>query len=189
MGALVFTGWQTRLIQQQNLTQALGQAVDQLDSDQLSVRLLGIHTLGRVLRDSPPDRQAIAQGLSRFIRERAPATPAAKPGETSPTSIPKPLAEDVQTALSVLAHAGSFSDVTDADVGDISQYIDLHATNLIDANLFDADLTGANLSGADLSGVDLSKTWGLTPAQVEKARTDAATKLPPPLQGKVHPDQ
>jgi hypothetical protein len=42
-----------------------------------------------------------------------------------------------------------------------------------------ADLTGADLRGADLSGADLSEALFVTQAQLEAARGDPATRLPP----------
>lgn len=60
----------------------------------------------------------------------------------------------------------------------------LRGAYLIAADLRGADLTGADLIGADLRdadvrGADLSGTIFLTQAQVNAARGDAATRLPP----------
>lgn len=57
----------------------------------------------------------------------------------------------------------------------------LIAADLTGADLRSADLIGADLRDADLSGADLSSTLFLTQPQVNAARGDAATKLPPSL--------
>jgi Pentapeptide repeats (8 copies) len=49
------------------------------------------------------------------------------------------------------------------------------------ADLRRADLSGADLRGADLSGADLSDGLFLTQAQLDTARGDHATRLPPSL--------
>lgn len=182
-GALIFTGLQAysaqeqadsaqqqaTAAQEQNLTQALGQSVEQLGSDDMSVRLLGIHTLGRVLRDSPQDRTAIAQGLAQFIREQG-----ALPRATSPNGRPDAPA-DLDAALDALATKMVFD--CDSALGHQRPYLhiddysprylaSLQGTNLTYtalsersfacADLSDADLRGAVLHRADLTDADLS---------------------------------
>jgi hypothetical protein len=68
---------------------------------------------------------------------------------------------------------------------------DLRGTLLIGADLRGvrldlADLSGADLRGADLSGANLGDTLFLTQAQVESARGDRATVLPPALRRPTH---
>ncbi len=62
----------------------------------------------------------------------------------------------------------------------------LIGADLRGAALDRADLTGADLRAADLSGADLSGVFFLTQAQVEAARGDAATVLPPALVRPAH---
>ena len=57
---------------------------------------------------------------------------------------------------------------------------------LVQASLRNADLRAAylrvaKLDGADVRGADLRDTVGLTPAQIESARTDGDTRLPEDL--------
>jgi uncharacterized protein YjbI with pentapeptide repeats len=47
------------------------------------------------------------------------------------------------------------------------------------ADLRHADLLGADVRGADLRGADLSRTVFVTPSQLEAARGDQTTRLPP----------
>jgi uncharacterized protein YjbI with pentapeptide repeats len=62
----------------------------------------------------------------------------------------------------------------------------LIGANLRGANLRTADLIGADLRGADLSGADLTGSIFLTQAQVEAAKGDLDTKLPPALTRPAH---
>jgi len=73
---------------------------------------------------------------------------------------------------------------------------DLRAANLRGASLIGADLrgadlrvadvTGADLRGADLAGADLTGTLFLTQAQLDAARGDTATRLPPARDRPAH---
>lgn len=62
----------------------------------------------------------------------------------------------------------------------------LVAADLSAADLRDADLIGADLRDADLSGADLTGALFLTQAQLNAARGDAATVLPPALSRPAH---
>ncbi len=62
----------------------------------------------------------------------------------------------------------------------------LIAADLQGADLRTADLIGADLRDADLRGADLTGSIFLTQAQVNAARGDAATKLPPGLRRPAH---
>ncbi|GAA2223609.1 pentapeptide repeat-containing protein [Streptomyces amakusaensis] len=62
----------------------------------------------------------------------------------------------------------------------------LIAADLRGADLRLADLIGADLRAADLSGADLTGSIFLTQPQVNAARGDAATRLPPALDRPAH---
>jgi uncharacterized protein YjbI with pentapeptide repeats len=62
----------------------------------------------------------------------------------------------------------------------------LIGANLAGADLRLADLAGADLRGAQLAGADLSTSLFLTQAQLDAARGDARTKLPPALRHPAH---
>jgi uncharacterized protein YjbI with pentapeptide repeats len=57
----------------------------------------------------------------------------------------------------------------------------LIGADLSGADLRMADLTGADLRDADLSGTDLSESLFLIQSQVDAAKCDTETKLPPSL--------
>jgi uncharacterized protein YjbI with pentapeptide repeats len=62
----------------------------------------------------------------------------------------------------------------------------LIAADLKKADLRTADLTGADFRDADLSGADLTGSIFLTQPQLNAAKGDAATKLPPALSRPAH---
>ena len=67
----------------------------------------------------------------------------------------------------------------------------LRGTLLIGADLTGADLNGADFTGADvrgarLHGADLGEALFLTQAQIDAARGDVRTRLPPALTGPAH---
>jgi uncharacterized protein YjbI with pentapeptide repeats len=62
----------------------------------------------------------------------------------------------------------------------------LIGADLRDADLRSADLIGADLRGASLAGADLTGALFLTQAQVDSARGDGATRLPPVLRRPAH---
>lgn len=62
----------------------------------------------------------------------------------------------------------------------------LIAADLRGADLRAADLIGADFRDADLGGADLTETIFLTQAQINAAKGDAGTKLPPSLSRPAH---
>ncbi|MER5479359.1 pentapeptide repeat-containing protein [Streptomyces sp. NPDC002734] len=62
----------------------------------------------------------------------------------------------------------------------------LVAADLSGADLREADLIGADLRDADLRGADLTGALFLTQAQLDAAKGDAATRLPPALRRPTH---
>jgi uncharacterized protein YjbI with pentapeptide repeats len=62
----------------------------------------------------------------------------------------------------------------------------LIGTGLSGADLSAADVTGADTRGADLSGANLAGTIFLTQSQVDAARGDRTTRLPPALARPPH---
>jgi len=62
----------------------------------------------------------------------------------------------------------------------------LIGADLSGADLRDADLSGADLRDADLSGADLTGSIFLTQSQLDAAKGDAHTKVPPSLTRPTH---
>ncbi|MEK3885785.1 pentapeptide repeat-containing protein [Paenibacillus sp. PL2-23] len=113
---------------------------------------------------------------SELVRSEARSRLKARSGHTARSKLQKTI--------------GRGADLIGADL----RRLDLRGTNLRGAYLIAADLRGNNLSGtdfigadfrdADIRGADLSKSIFLTQAQLNAAKGDAHTKLPPLL---IHP--
>lgn len=135
------------------VTERFTQAIDQLGSDQLVVRMGGVFALARIAKDSPADTAA-AEVLSAYARLHNTG-----PWEREPAPAHLQLrAADVQSALTILAKG-----VLLPDGGERLRLlgVDLRRANLISARLAGADLEGTNLAwawapGARLEGADLT---------------------------------
>jgi uncharacterized protein YjbI with pentapeptide repeats len=147
------------LSEQGQITERFTRAVDQLGSDDLTIRLGGIYALERIARDSERDAGPVMEVLTAYVRGQVPrqrpgtlATPPVVSSATVPT--------DVQAVLDVIARRPA----GDAPPG---QCLDLSNTNLSGAELSSGNLTNlclwrtdlseANLGAADLTGTDLTQ--------------------------------
>jgi hypothetical protein len=143
--ALLFTALNFTLARQGQVTNRYTDAITQLGSKKLDVRIGGIYALERIARDSARDHPTIMEVLTAFVREHSreqwpPRNPPT--GEQNRTIRP-----DVQAAVTVIGRRKPRREVTS---------IDLSGANLIDANLDNAKLADANLTGVNLSGAQLS---------------------------------
>jgi hypothetical protein len=169
------------------ITERFIQAVDQLGSEKLAVRIGGIHALARIARDSKPDRAAIVELLAAFVRTNAPWPPrddSPFPADRPVTELPHlPIrAADIQEALTTLAQRGplpppasgwwtvnlSGTDLRRAWLSGAN----LRRVGLRGASLARASLDGADLHGAELRGVDFRE------ANLEGAIADLTTWWP-----------
>lgn len=134
------------------VTDRLTQAISQINSKNLEVRLGGIYTLGHLAAVSEGDYWPIMEILTTYVRERASVSKSQtlkKPPERLPP--------DIQAALDVIGRRQhSYND------GE-SQRLELRATDLRRANL-----SGAKLAGAILSEVHLEEA-NLTGISLEEA--------------------
>jgi hypothetical protein len=159
-----------RLTRSGQFTDRYSRAVQQLGSDQLSVRLGGIYALERLAQDSSFDRHAVTEVLGALIRGSIPV--AERGGD--PTA-----AADAQAAVKVLGRTWATKRPIRADLtGARLCGADLRGLNLRGARLVDADLSmsqmqNTNLKEADLSGADLRGAV-LDGAVLSKARLDGA---------------
>jgi uncharacterized protein YjbI with pentapeptide repeats len=79
------------------------------------------------------------------------------------------------------------TDLRDVDLrGAVLRGAHLLAADLRGVDLALADLTGADLRGADLRGADLRTALFVTQSQVDSARGDRRTRLPPRLDRPTH---
>ncbi|MFN8472742.1 MAG: pentapeptide repeat-containing protein [Anaerolineae bacterium] len=147
--------------QEARIADRYADAVEQLRSDDLKVRLRGIRELERIAKDSPAKSGPIMQTLTAFVRENAPCkksqmtiTTTPVPSSTATPQAPRPCM-DIQAILAVI---GSMPRRDEDYVSLDLQGADLQSANLIWSNFRGANLSDANLRGADLSGIDLSYT-------------------------------
>ncbi|WP_432190161.1 pentapeptide repeat-containing protein [Streptomyces sp. Tue6028] len=184
---------QAELAREGQVTDRYVEAIKLLGSRNLTQRLGGIHSLGRIMNDSRRDRWPIAEVLTAFVRSRAPRLPDPQP--------PKPQL-DVQAALSVIGRNPLIYQKLDLSMSDLRGYrlhelnficIDfdesdlsgsrlggaslkrctfrnatLHAVQLFQADLYGTNFTGADLTGADLAWAEMPRTT-LTDAVLEEA--------------------
>jgi uncharacterized protein YjbI with pentapeptide repeats len=164
-----------QLSREGQITERFVQAVDQVGSEKLAVRIGGIHALARIARNSEPDRGAITELLAAFVRTNAPWPPR----DDSPYPLDRPVIEmphlpvraaDIQEALIILTQRGPLpprvggwwtvnlmgTDLRRAWLVDTNlRRVGLRNARLTRASLHDADLRGAELLGVDLREADL----------------------------------
>ena len=193
LGFGIWRAWtahrQANVSEQGLITDRFSKAVDQLGSDQLSVRLGGIYALWRLTEDAPdPDVARVLDILCAFVRsappessglrETGPNDAGSDPEESESVTI-TPLRPDVQTILHLIAEESAnyrkrlTSQYTPNLMRANLARAHLIGTNLVAANLAHADLTSAHLSLADLSGAILMETK-LTNAFLQQANLTGA---------------
>lgn len=159
------------------VTEAFAKAVEQLARDDaLALRLGGVYAMDRIADDDPTERSRIAEILSAFVRDSAPAE-----GE---------LPRDVRASLQVLIRrdwtvgidlAGTRLAGARLPAAWLTNAV-LTGTDLSDATLRGAVLKGADLRCADLRRADLSgadlRAATLAGARLSAAVADASTRWP-----------
>ncbi|MFI6230225.1 pentapeptide repeat-containing protein [Micromonospora echinospora] len=150
---------QIDLTAQGQIADRFDRAIDQLGQtgrDKLSIRLGGIYSLERLMRDSPPDQPTVVEVLCAFIR-----TNAAAPAERrEPALIPR-APEDVRAAVTVLArrptHAKHPLHRLDQGLDFTGTQLSLNGISLVGGTLDGTQLARSLFSNADLTEADLGK--------------------------------
>ncbi|KAM3092071.1 pentapeptide repeat-containing protein [Phormidesmis sp. 146-35] len=141
--------------EEKQVTERFTQAINQLGSDKIEVRLGGIYALERIAKDSPKDHWTIMEVLTSFIQEKSPftlkdlrmaATSSEQTEEESPTKITKA----IQAAVTVIGRRSARNDPKEA-----TQRIDLTQTNLESIDLSKSDFSNAKIYLANLSKANL----------------------------------
>ena len=199
LAGFYFTLSKLRVTTESHLADRFTQAVEQVASENLGVRLGGIYALERIARGSESDHWPVMELLTAYVRDRAPWKESRPPNEESPA--PR-LAADIQAALTVLgrrdgiypASEDSRLDLRGSDLrraqlsgahleGAILSGAHLEEANLIGAHLEDAILRGTHLEKASLIGASLERVFLggahlegaiLTDARLEKAYLSGA---------------
>jgi hypothetical protein len=182
------------------ITERFAQAIDQLGSNSLEIRLGGIYSLERTARDSRSDHWPVMEVLTAYVRKH---TSWKLKKDSAEGNVPTPEPDiprrvntidrrtghtpepDIQAILTVIGRRpeyhrrGTFEDSRKIEYGPI----DLHDTDLRGAHLGAAHLEGARLDGPHLEGAYLVDTHlegavDLTPKQLEWTVGSEKTELP-----------
>ncbi len=185
LAGLVYTARNYRLAQRGQVTDRFTKALERLGSDEMYVRIGGVHALEHVMRDSPVHHGDVVEVLVAFIRDRAPRVAKDEPADgrwmhppigTEPPEMPDEPAADVQAALTALGQRPQRRRHERSRVN--FSGLHLQSANLYQAGLRSANLRGARLDGANLRGARLYYALlegaQLNRAILEDARLDGA---------------
>lgn len=172
---------QLELAEAGQVTERFARAVEQVGSEQLSVRVGGIYSLERIARDSARDRAAVVRVLNNFLRENvysaartsqppAPEHRFYQEGFRFPASAQR---SDVDAALQVLNYLVSHFDnpglpPVNLQLLDLSYSEALAGAHLRGAELFGVQLCASDLRHVKLDGANL-RDGGLAGANLEGA--------------------
>lgn len=177
-----FSNETLRISEQGQITERFSQAIEQLGSGKLAVRLGGIYALERIANDSSKDHWQIMEVLTAYVRENASfkaegkqisrtkevsghiIEKSGKPGEAHQRVLPD---LDIQTILTVIGRRKLQEKEGEDQRLDLTN-TDLRNINLENANLNNANFSGANLMNANFSGANL-KNAKLRVANLKKA--------------------
>ncbi len=126
-----------------NFTSRYTEAITQLGSDSVPIRLGGMYALERIAKDSLRDRQTILDVLAAYLRHVSPYNEGLRYERP-----PDPLPVDIAASALVMAR---ISRLTSPD-----HAIDLSLTRLPNANMSGANFTNAVVVAADLRGANLA---------------------------------
>lgn len=189
---LIYTHRRHELSRDENRTNRYTQAIDQLGSTNLTIRLGGIYGLERVAKDSPDDLPTVHEVLCSFVRTRSTEVRQAVETvdqQTLEAPLPMPRSrmeiEDIRAAVTVLsrgkiARVTHSSNLAGANLSGmilprpILRSVILANADLSGAHLFDATLTSAWLPGADLTRAVLPRSDLSGAALHEVKLTEAA---------------
>ncbi|MCA9863307.1 MAG: pentapeptide repeat-containing protein [Thermomicrobiales bacterium] len=148
-----------RVSQEGQITDRFSRAVDQLGSDQYTIRLGGVYALERIARDSPRDYGPVMEVLTAFARQESPVQPnaSATPAPSAP-GVPA----DVQAVFKVIGRRTEAQIAAELEEG--HGCLDLTRVNAVGADLAGANLQntcwdGSDLRGAIVSGANLSDSY------------------------------
>ncbi len=147
-----------RVSEEGQITDRFSRAVDQLGSDQFTIRLGGVYALERIARDSPRDYGPVMEVLTAFARQESPvgAAAAATPAAGAP-AVPA----DVEAVFKVIGRRTDAQIATEMEEGhgclDLTR-INAVGVDLADANLQNTCWDGSDLRGAIISGANLADT-------------------------------
>lgn len=160
-----------RVSEEGQITDRFSRAVDQLGSDQYTIRLGGVYALERIARDSPRDYGPVMEVLTAFARQESPAGPdaSATPAPSAP-EVPA----DVEAVFKVIGRRTEAQIQAELEEG--FGCLDLTSVNAVGVDLADTNLRntcwdGSDLRGAIISGANLSDSY-FGAANLQQANLD-----------------
>jgi hypothetical protein len=176
LGGLAYTSRTFRLSERGHIADRYTKAVEQLASQQRSVRAGGVYALERIMHDSERDHETVVEVLASFLQEQAkPGADPRKSGaqEEPPARRLRPPA-DVAAAVAALRRRPQRKERSPLDLaGAYLVGADLEGANLNNADLRDADLRYARLAEAQLQNTQMHRVK-LRGAWLTSARLDGA---------------
>ncbi len=154
---------QNRIDEERIVTEQISRAVEQMGAykqsvheksyePNIEVRLGGLYSLQRIMKDSPKDEETIAKIFYAYVRENAKKIKI----KIKTGIMDTPPREDVQAALDIM---GQFNKEWKKQGKEIplDSRINLSRSSLAKYSFANMDLSNAILEDADLSGVELEK--------------------------------
>ena len=139
------------------MTDPYAEAIEQLGSDKLDVRIVGIYALEGIAADHARQHPKVMEKLTAFIREhsREPWLTAGRGAEVPEWAARR----DVQAAFTVVGRRAAEHNIQGQPMDLAGAVLDrayLAGAYFAGANLTDAILPRANLTGAELGGANLT---------------------------------
>jgi hypothetical protein len=141
-----------RLTRQGQMTERFTQAIEQLGSDKLEIKLGGIYSLERTAQEEKNYHWPVMEVLTSYVRRHAPRKPDKESMEKATTP-----GHDIQDGLDVIGRRSEDHRIRkEVEYGTIElnntdlQGADLRRAKLQEAALYRADLQRASLQGANL---------------------------------------
>ncbi|MCX5238949.1 pentapeptide repeat-containing protein [Streptomyces prunicolor] len=168
----VLTLRQIRVSREGQFIDLFARAIEQLSSEQVSVRHGGAYAMEQIADAAPHYRGHVAALLASFVRQQAPWPPTRPSGEVDAerTRYTGGLRDDVGGAIAALSRR---SMVLPGDSIELEK-VDLRGAELVDHDLSRFCFAGSNLDGANLTGCDLSHTT-FTDASLRNANLTGTT--------------
>ncbi|MFT4037134.1 MAG: pentapeptide repeat-containing protein [Thermomicrobiales bacterium] len=162
-----------RVSQEGQITDRFSRAVDQLGSEEFTIRLGGIYALERIARDSPRDYGPVMEVLTAFARQESPL-PANAPGTPAVAAPDIPL--DVKAVFKVIGRRTPEQVETEMAEGGCLDLTNINAVgaDLADANLQNTCWDNSDLRGAIMSRANLADTT-FSAANLQQANLDRVT--------------
>ncbi|SEC15498.1 Pentapeptide repeat-containing protein [Streptomyces sp. 3213] len=176
----VMTLRQIRVNREGQYIDLFARAIEQLSSEQVSVRHGGVYAMEQIAEAAPHYRGHVAALLASFVRQQAPWPPTRPLDEVDAerSRYTGGLRDDVGGAIAALSRRSMVLPGYSIEL----EKVDLRGAEMVDHNLSGFCFAGSNLDGANLAGCDLSHTT-FADASLRNANLTGATLTDANLNG------